>query len=414
MANHYATALNAKPSYGDRFGKKLFTLSVIAIPLGLMTAAVCAYVMPRKYESRAVVQVNPSMRISSVFREDGLQSQMTPSFFATQFEIIRSQRTLAMVSEKLNLANRWNTSEEDGIMQLQAIVDAQNIRGTNLIAITVMHPGPEDARDICQTVYDCYRERRIQEEKKLQQAALQELEKAVQEHAAVLEEKRAPLLALEKKLQAATAAELPSPPNDSLRLKKHLTLLTQAKNDDERLLLATMMLDGENPVKAIYQEYIKAGEDLDVMQKNGLGETHPNFIAQKQTISQLSEKLQASLTAYVQELRTQVGENGTDQSSQNATTDHLILRTQIQTIRAEIETQEQLLSEMQTKLDTDRINVTQPSNIVALHEAPVVAEAPSSPKVRNLFLLGGVGLPIAILLLGLSLTGIMHLASRGG
>ena len=38
MANHYATALNATPSYGERFGKKLLTLTLIATPLGFLLA----------------------------------------------------------------------------------------------------------------------------------------------------------------------------------------------------------------------------------------------------------------------------------------------------------------------------------------------------------------------------------------
>jgi uncharacterized protein involved in exopolysaccharide biosynthesis len=109
MVNHYATALNATPSYGERFGKKLFTLVLIAIPLGLVGAAAMAYVKPKIYESCAVVQVHPVRRINTVFHEGLSPSQMTPQFSATQIEIMRSQMTLQMVAEKLNLAHRWNT-----------------------------------------------------------------------------------------------------------------------------------------------------------------------------------------------------------------------------------------------------------------------------------------------------------------
>ena len=413
MANHYATALNATPSYGERFGKKLLTLTLLAIPLGFLLAGMIAYVMPRKYESRAVVQVNPSHRLAMTPSGDLLQSQMTPQFFATQFEVIRSQATLAMVAEKLNLANRWNTSVEDAIVKLSAIVHAQNIRGTDLIAINVMHTGPEDARDIVQAVYESYKERRLEAESKLTDGAIQTLEEGIIAQTAVVENERQQLQQLESKIASAgnPVAEA-DPSNETLRLKKHLTLLQQAKNDDERMLLAAMMLDGENPVKAIYQEYLKAGEDLDQMQKNGLADVHPNHVAQKKRIRELSEKIQSSLSKYVQELQAQVGDEAANPATEVTSNDNLVLRTQIQTLSDELATQEKMLQEMKQKFATDEINLKQPQNIIQLHEAPEIAKAPSSPRVNRMLLLGGVGLPLAVLLLGLPLTVFVHLVSR--
>ena len=406
MANHYATALNATPSYGERFGKKLLTLTLIAIPLGFLLASVIAYVMPRKYESRAVVQVNPSHRLAMTPSGDLLQSQMTPQFFATQFEVIRSQATLAMVAEKLNLANRWNTSVEDAIMQLSAIVHAQNIRGTDLIEINVMHPGPEDARDIAQGVYEAYKARRLQEEQKISEESLQQLIRAIadqqnmvnQTAKAMEQYKPVPTIVVEDIDQAIRT-----------QMQKNVELLSQAKNDGERMLLAGIMLDGENPLKVIYLEYLKAGEELEVLCQKPKAETDPQVVAKKKRIEKLSEKLKISLSEYMAQLQTQLAACGLGTGSNEIDAERAA---QYDAKLAELNEQQRTLNEMKQQFAGDEINAKQPQNIIELHEQPVIAKDPLSPKVNRMLLLGGTGLPLAVLLLGLPLTVFIHLVSR--
>lgn len=406
MTNHYATALNATPSYGERFGKKLLTLTLIAIPLGFLLAGVIAYVMPRKYESRAVVQVNPSHRLAMTPSGDLLQSQMTPQFFATQFEVIRSQATLAMVAEKLNLANRWNTSVEDAIVNLSAIVHAQNIRGTDLIEINVMHPSPEDARDIAQGVYEAYKARRLQEEQKISEESLQQLIRAIvdqqnmvnQTAKAMEQYKPVPTIVVEDIDQAIRT-----------QMQKNVELLSQAKNDGERMLLAGIMLDGENPLKVIYLEYLKAGEELEVLCQKPKAETDPQVVAKKKRIEKLSEKLKISLSEYMAQLQTQLAACGLGSGSNEIDAERAA---QYDAKLAELNEQQRTLNEMKQQFAGDEINAKQPQNIIELHEQPVIAKDPLSPKVNRMLLLGGTGLPLAVLLLGLPLTVFIHLVSR--
>jgi len=406
MTNHYATALNATPSYGERFGKKLLTLTLIAIPLGFLLAGVIAYVMPRKYESRAVVQVNPSHRLAMTPSGDLLQSQMTPQFFATQFEVIRSQATLAMVAEKLNLANRWNTSVEDAIVNLSAIVHAQNIRGTDLIEINVMHPSPEDARDIAQGVYEAYKARRLQEEQKISEESLQQLIRAIvdqqnmvnQTAKAMEQYKPVPTIVVEDIDQAIRT-----------QMQKNVELLSQAKNDGERMLLAGIMLDGENPLKVIYLEYLKAGEELEVLCQKPKAETDPQVVAKKKRIEKLSEKLKISLSEYMAQLQTQLAACGLGTGSNEIDAERAA---QYDAKLAELNEQQRTLNEMKQQFAGDEINAKQPQNIIELHEQPVIAKDPLSPKVNRMLLLGGTGLPLAVLLLGLPLTVFIHLVSR--
>ena len=134
----------------------LLYIGVFALAFFLVFFAACVitYMMPKKFESSAVIEVKPLSHAS------GDISKMTPQFFATEFEVIRSQQTLKIVVQRLDLTTRWNMTEEEAIAILRGIVDAQNVRGTDLIAINVKHTNQEDARDIAKELYQAYKKRR--------------------------------------------------------------------------------------------------------------------------------------------------------------------------------------------------------------------------------------------------------------
>lgn len=161
----------------------LLYMGVFAIAFFLVFFAACVitYVMPKKFESSAVIQVKPLSHAPG---------NMTPQFFATEFEVIRSQQTLKIVMQRLDLTTRWNMTEEEAIAILRGIVDVQNIRGTDLIAINVKHTNPEDARDIAKEIYLSYKKRREDKERVMAESALKELEKAILDQSDVVEEKR--------------------------------------------------------------------------------------------------------------------------------------------------------------------------------------------------------------------------------
>jgi capsular polysaccharide biosynthesis protein len=331
---------------------------------------------------------------------------MTPQFFATQFEVIRSQATLAMVAEKLNLANRWNTSVEDAIVNLSAIVHAQNIRGTDLIEINVMHPGPEDARDIAQGVYEAYKARRLQEEQKISEESLQQLIRAIVDQQNMVNQTAK---AMEQYKPVPTIVVEDIDPAIRTQMQKNVELLSQAKNDGERMLLAGIMLDGENPLKVIYLEYLKAGEELEVLCQKPKAETDPQVVAKKKRIEKLSEKLKISLSEYMAQLQTQLAACGLGSGSNEIDAERAA---QYDAKLAELNEQQRTLNEMKQQFAGDEINAKQPQNIIELHEQPVIAKDPLSPKVNRMLLLGGTGLPLAVLLLGLPLTVFIHLVSR--
>lgn len=167
--------------------KRFWWVFLVMIPVGsivgLLVAAVITYVMPKKYESEATIEVKPIAGESS-------PSAMTPQFFGTEFEKIKSRTSLGRVVDNLELINRWGVDKETAIRILKGIVNTQNIRGTDLISIRVRHTNKEDARDIAAEVAKAYRDYRTEILKRGEGQGLLELKKAVWDQEDKVEERR--------------------------------------------------------------------------------------------------------------------------------------------------------------------------------------------------------------------------------
>jgi capsular polysaccharide biosynthesis protein len=169
----------AKPSSG---GCWLYSgIVIVTFFLVFMTACVITYMMPKKFESVAVVQVQPS---------DRLAQSITPHFFATEFELIRAHLTLKHVVRNLHLTTHWNMGEDEAIDLLRSIISTRNIRGTDLIEIKVKHTNQQQARNIAMEVFESYKKRREDKEFAMILQSIQEMEKAVLAQSDLLEEKR--------------------------------------------------------------------------------------------------------------------------------------------------------------------------------------------------------------------------------
>lgn len=397
----------------NRYGVILMTLLLV-----FMTASVITYVMPKKFLSTAVVQVKPSTRVGvALGNESSGTSIMTPQFFATEFEVIRSQLTLKYVVQRLSLMTRWNMTEEEALGTLRGIVDAQNIRGTDLIQISVKHTGAEDARDVAKEVYEAYKKRREEKERMIAEEGMKELEKAVLDQSDVVEEKRkqrdnllrrAPAMIrdsitgvngangiqglqtmLESQVEASTTllAEIDS------TIKTIDTL-----NADEVIRYAANLESAGQDLKSLYPEYQSQERLLSGLQKNGLGPNHPNVLSQKGTVDSLHKQLQASVVSFKESLRLKRETKAIELEDlkkrltevKEVAVNNVILMTNIQGVQKEFETQQEMLDRMREKLSMDRINLKQPQNIIELHEEPLVAQFPSSPNVSLNLILGAV------------------------
>lgn len=397
----------------NRYGVILMTLLLV-----FMTAAVITYVMPKKFQSTAVVQVKPSTRIGTVFSEGNSTSQpMTAQFFATEFEVIRSQLTLKFVVQQLGLMTRWNMTEEEALGTLRGIVDAQNIRGTDLIQISVSHTGAEDARDVAKEVYEAYKKRREEKERVIAEEGMKELEKAVLDQSDIVEEKRkqrdnmmqrAPHLPHDTvtgvngasailSMQATLEGQVASATTALAELDSTIKTI-DSLNADEVIRYAANLDSAGSDLKSLYPEYQSQERELTRMQTQGLGPNHPTVQSQRGTVQSLNKQLQASVVSFKDSLKlkreTKVAEmedlkKRLEESKKTAVED-VVTMTQIQGVNDEYTTQLKMLDRMKERLSTDRINSKQPQNIIELHEEPLVAQFPSSPNVTLNLILGAV------------------------
>lgn len=159
----------------NRYGVILLTLLLV-----FMTASVITYVMPKRFESFATIEVKPRERTIDPLGGmiDSRGPTMTPQFFGTEFEKIKSRNSLSRVIDNLDLTSKWSTDPETVLRILKGIVSTQNIRGTDLIQIRVRHTNKEDARDITAEVASSYKEYRNDLESKTQDRGVNEIRKA--------------------------------------------------------------------------------------------------------------------------------------------------------------------------------------------------------------------------------------------
>lgn len=404
----------------NRYGVILITLLLV-----FMTAAVITYVMPKKFVSTAVVQVKPSTRVGvALGNEFAGTSVMTPQFFATEFEVIRSQLTLKYVLQRLSLTTRWNMTEEETLSTLSNIVDAENIRGTDLIQISVKHTAAEDARDVAKEVYEAYKKRREDKERMTAEEGMKELEKAVLDQSDVVEEKR--------KQRDNLLRRAPAMIRDSITgvngangiqglqtmLESQVELCTtvlaeidsaiktiDTLNADEVIRYAANLESAGQDLKSLYPEYQSQERLLSGLLKNGYGPNHPSVLAQKDIVTSLHKQLRGSVVSFKESLRLKRETKAIELEDlkkrltevKEVAVNNVILMTNIQGVQREFETQQAMLDRMREKLSMDRINLKQPQNIIELHEEPLVAQIPSSPNVSlNLILGAVVGLIFAI------------------
>jgi uncharacterized protein involved in exopolysaccharide biosynthesis len=178
--------------------KRFWWMFLVMLPIGavagLLVTAVITYVMPKKYESDVTIEVRPpAVGLGPLDAKGPAETEVrevTPRFFGTEFEVIKSRKSLGQVADALELVNRWNVDKETAISILKNIVTTQNIRGTDLISIRVRHTNKTDARDVAEEVARTYKNFRQEMTSRDQDRALRELTKLVREQEDKVEERR--------------------------------------------------------------------------------------------------------------------------------------------------------------------------------------------------------------------------------
>jgi capsular exopolysaccharide synthesis family protein len=399
----------------NRYGVILLTLLLV-----FMTAAVITYVMPKKYESTAEVQVKPRVPPMTVFgRSIGEPSgdAMTPQFFATEFEIIKSRNSLIKVIQRLDLQTKWGQDPDTIIGILKGIVDTQNIRGTDLITIKVRHTNAEDARDIAAEVAKAYKVYRDETEGRGAERSLEELKKAVRDQEDKVEDKRKLLSTIvrtkrivyqgndsyfkqsrEDDQGAQEARDLYYKlEQEKMQLESQIECLL--KYDSDQLMVYASGLNlPENIIRTLYPMYLEKKRSLESMKSGGLGDMHPLVVAAAQEVGNMKKDLDEGVTSLRDTLRAQLDlakeRLGKADTLRNSKTDEEI-KTGLDAVdyveaKKEYETAQDMLQQMRLKQLGEQIQKQIQTDSIVVHEDPVIPRFAVSPNVMLNLVLGAV------------------------
>ena len=180
-----------------RSGTTFLSMLPLGLTAGLMISALVTYLMPKIYESEAIIELKPP-RNTPVQPVPENESE-TPAWVAAEIEVIKSQPILEKVSQNLELPLRWKLAKEEVPSILKNKLHLQCMRGSDLVYIRVRHTNKVDARDIAMEVAEVYQSYRNDFVKQDMERSLFELQKEVRELEKKVEERRKILSAMVRK-----------------------------------------------------------------------------------------------------------------------------------------------------------------------------------------------------------------------
>ena len=399
----------------NRYGIILLTLLLV-----FMTAAVITYVMPKKFESEATIEVKPRTAgmspLGPGFSDN--QNLMTPQFFGTEFEKIKSYNSLSKVVSNLELTNKWGVEKDTAIRILKNIVSTQNIRGTDLISIRVRHTDKEDARNVTAEVAKAYKDYRTEIENRDADKALYELNKAVSDQVDKVEERRKVLATIvrtkgiiykgQDSFYGQSGVDEDQGARDALQTYNQLTqekmqlesqINSLLKYDSDQLMVYAAGLDlPDNLIRNLYPQYLESKRQLETLTIKGLGDRHPTVLAARDQVETMKKQLDEGVVNLRATLQAQLDmatdrlknvENLKDDTREDAIKRGLDAQDYVDAKR-DFETDQELLQQMRLKqIDrTIRDKITQDS--IVMHEEPQIAQGPVSPNVTLNLVLGAV------------------------
>lgn len=399
----------------NRYGVILLTLLLV-----FMTASVITYVMPEKYESYAMIEVKPRERtidpLGGAIRTTG--PTMTPQFFGTELEKIKSRNSLIKVIDKLDLTNKWGMDKESVFRTLKQIVDTENLRGTDLISITVRHTSKDDARDIAAEVAQAYKDYRTELEGKSADKGVNELKKAVRGQEDTVEERRKILTTISRtkdiiyrgdnSLGTQSGLDEDQEANYVLKMYNELEgekmqldsqIQSLLKYDSEQLLIYASGLDlPDNIIKSLYPQYLELKRQIDGLKASGLGDLHPTIISQTRVLKAMKGDLEEGVV----NLRTRLQGQLEMAKERLAKVELKKTESKKDALERSIDTQDYvdakhdfesdlaLLGQMKLQLTNQEIVQGLPNETIVIHDEPVISGSPVSPNVTLNLVLGAV------------------------
>ncbi len=158
-----------------RYRWVLLALVLLGAFLGLTAAAVITYVMPRKYESFAVLQIPAN-------------TDTTPVDLRAEAAMVERGDALEQVIDVHDLARRWSLPKEEALVALGKALTITPVDDGRRITIRVVHTSRQDACDIAEALVSVYQKSRAASLLRAKEQAIGGASKAVLDLQASIEQ----------------------------------------------------------------------------------------------------------------------------------------------------------------------------------------------------------------------------------
>ncbi len=405
----------------NRYGVILLTFLLI-----FMTAAVITYVLPKKYESTALLQVNHSFveldPLNGAAGQPMTGASPSQAYIQNQFKVIESEKTLLRVVERLDLTTRWRGFDRDmALLKLKSILKTEQIRNTDHIEIRIRHQKQEDARDIAKEIAESYQLGRNADERKRAEEALDALESEVRSQEDLVEDRRRHFHAIVKAVGIPyiegifTSGRMGQSEENILKTAEMQQFAAEEKksqleNQIERLLTLKdaelidfaegLQLPGSQ-VPVLRGRLQESKVNIAALEASGLGRKHPQVEMGLIAQAKIEEDLKAAVVVLRELLKTQLSlVNGQLEKIKDRVEDRRFdavdkaLQSQDYVeAKQDYETAKAMLSQMKLTNSARRIALKIPKNPITILEDPKLGKDPVYPKVTLFLSLGAaVGL----------------------
>jgi capsular exopolysaccharide synthesis family protein len=395
---------------------------LLAFFLVFMTSTVITYMMPKEYLGRTTLQINRDGK-DNVFA-DMDSSKMLPynTFMQTQFAIIESKENLINVIKQQDLLKKWSVSTElEAYNRLVRKMRAQDVRGTDLVQITVYDPDPTLAKDLANSIAEAYKDRREESERDRSKRVLDELKMESKTQEKLMEEARTTMLNLMKdsnlvdisgntpkwmggSLETGSGSIVMRSKNDEYQAKSEMeglrnTIETMMNLDGDELIKAAVELGINNPTLVNrYPEYESSLLAEQSLRNSGLGRKHPKVLQVQGTSAMLKKMLVDAVDSTRRTLGTKmkIAEENlasvklTKKDAEEVTLDEKRRSVEYLASKDEYELHKTLLSEMKQRIAISAVNEKMPRKMIEIHELAEVSSTPAKPNVNLQLAIGAV------------------------
>jgi succinoglycan biosynthesis transport protein ExoP len=398
---------------------------LLAFFLVFMTAGVITYILPRQYLGKVVMEIKRAQTEWNVFNDGGLGPGWEPpggNFVQTQFEILTSKETLYLVIDDLDLVKRWKTSTRNqAYAALKGRLRPQEVRGTDLLEVSVFDTDRQLAADIANSVAENYKKRREEQERDRANQALLALDQELTKQQERVDEARLTMMDIMKRLDIVDITSGPSWYRDSKPMDGHeevvrsgaMTISTLKQDiariqtqintltdidGDELMELASSLRIEDGSLARNWPRYQELQMEEQRLRDSGLGANHPDVKMIRGQVEQTRAFLEQNVDAIKRSLKTQlqIAEKGliemqlVHEGDRGKSLEDSIKHVEYQEAKKHYDIQNDMLREMQTKLSAESVDIRMPKQPIIIHEKAEPNSAPAKPNVGLTLGLGAV------------------------